>query len=213
MNKSESTKEIAAALAKVQAVLKGAAKDSVNPFFHSTYADLASVWEACRKPLSDNGLSVVQTTAVGEGHALIVETTLLHISGEWISGQMPMLLNKQDPQGIGQAITYGRRYGLSAIVGICPEDDDAEPERKEPPKKTVKKTEPPEFNLDLMESSLKRLGEANPEKWGHTVVAGKLMNLGARGDTMRDLLFTLSNVGRDKLSKAVSTALAGVQNV
>jgi hypothetical protein len=98
--------------------------DSENPFFHSKYADLSSVWEACRELLTKNGLAVVQTMG-GETHeSVTVITTLAHISGQWIRGGLTMKPTKQDPQGIGSAITYARRYALASIVGVCPEDDD-----------------------------------------------------------------------------------------
>jgi hypothetical protein len=53
-------------------------------------------------------------------------TTLAHSSGQWISGEMPIVLSKTDPQSIGSALTYYRRYTLSAMIGIAPEDDDGE---------------------------------------------------------------------------------------
>ncbi len=120
---SESIKELAGALSKAQGAMKGAVKDSANPFFKSKYADLASVWDACREPLSSNGLSVLQTTSFDEKGIKLV-TMLLHTSGEWVSGELPVKPVKDDPQGMGSAMTYTRRYGLSAIVGIAPEDDD-----------------------------------------------------------------------------------------
>jgi len=126
MNKSDSISELTKALVKVQSQLGGARLDSSNPFFKSKYASLSAVWDACRKLLADNELAVIQTTSAGNDNNLIIDTTLSHSSGEWITGELPMILPKNDPQGIGSAITYGRRYGLSAIIGICPEDDDAE---------------------------------------------------------------------------------------
>lgn len=123
MNKSESIKELAAALAKAQGAIEGAKKDSKNPFYKSSYADLASVWDACRKPLSDNGLCVVQTIDQHDTGAYL-ETTLMHSSGEWVSSTIAINPVKNDPQGVGSAITYMRRYGLQAMVGIAPEDDD-----------------------------------------------------------------------------------------
>ena len=124
MEKSESIKAIAMALNKVQAELQTAKKGSENPFYHSKYADLLSVWDACREPLSKNGLAVTQVGGTdGEGKP-ILETILLHESGEWIKGSFPLLLTKQDPQGVGSAITYMRRYSLSAILGLCTEEDD-----------------------------------------------------------------------------------------
>jgi len=124
MIKSESTMELAKALALAQFSLEGAKHDASNPFYKSKYSTLASVWEACRKPLTDNGLSVVQTTAYEEGNSFL-ETTLLHTSGEWITGRL-LLITQNTPQSQGSAITYARRYSLAAMVGICPEDDDAE---------------------------------------------------------------------------------------
>lgn len=123
MNKSENIGELTKALVKVQAKIKPAVKDAKNPYFKSNYADLNSVWDSCRSLLTENGLAVIQTTAPIE-NAVIVETTLSHISGEWISGEMLLPLIKVDAQGVGSAITYGRRYGLAAIVGIVADEDD-----------------------------------------------------------------------------------------
>ena len=162
MQRSDSTSELTKALIKVQSQVKGARADSVNPFFKAKYASLASVWDACRKLLADNELAVVQTMSTGEGHKLIIDTTLLHSSGEWISGQLPMVLSKDDPQGIGQAITYGRRYGLSAIIGICPEDDDAEGSvsHKAPkPKAQATTNKPPEEPVVEGEKEFKNIGQ------------------------------------------------------
>jgi hypothetical protein len=124
MNKSESIAALAAALAKAQGAMKGAVKDSANPFFKSKYADLASVVEAIRAAFSANGLSYIQTV---EPHPdeVRVETTILHSSGEWIScGYLSLPVSKADAQGFGSALTYARRYSLSAAVGVAPEDDD-----------------------------------------------------------------------------------------
>jgi len=123
MTKSESIAELAKALAKAQGEITGAIKDADNPCFNSRYADLASVWDACRLPLSRNGLSVVQMPEVLE-IGIAVETMLLHASGEFISSTITMRPMKPDPQGIGSCVTYARRYALSAMVGIAPEDDD-----------------------------------------------------------------------------------------
>jgi len=126
MEQSENIELLAEALNKVQANELFALTDKENPFFHSKYADLSSVWGVARKPLIDNGLSVVQTFDADEGDAPIIVTTLLHNSGQWIRGRLRVPITKVDPQAVGSSITYGRRYALSAILGICPEDDDAE---------------------------------------------------------------------------------------
>jgi hypothetical protein len=124
MTHSDSIKELAAALAKAQATMTGAKKDSANPFFKSKYADLASCWEAARASLPAHGLSIIQTTRASERDEVVVITTLAHASGEWISGELSLPVSKADAQGYGSALTYARRYGLCAIVGIAPEDDD-----------------------------------------------------------------------------------------
>ena len=118
--------ELAGALAKAQGAVEGASKDTANPFFKSKYADLSSVWTACRQALSSNGLAVTQTTEAGTGDAVTVVTTLMHSSGQWIRGRLTMRPVKADPQGIGSCITYIRRYSLAAMVGVAPEDDDGE---------------------------------------------------------------------------------------
>lgn len=126
--------KLAEALAKAQVKISGATKDKNNPFFHSKYADLAGIWDACRAPLSEYGLAVIQTTD-GSPDNVIVFTTLAHSSGQWIRGKIsmrpvPVKVSKDDPtlhitpQGIGSALTYARRYGLAAIVGVAPADDD-----------------------------------------------------------------------------------------
>lgn len=123
MNHSESIKEIATALSKAQGVMEGAKKDSENPHFKSKYADLAAVWEACRKPLSDNGLSVVQFIEGGPD-ILTVITRLMHDSGEFLESSLTIKPVALTPQGLGSAATYGRRYSLMALVGIAADDDD-----------------------------------------------------------------------------------------
>lgn len=123
MTHSEQINEIAAALSKAQAVIAGAVKDKTNPHFKSDYADLASVWDACRIPLTNHGLSVAQTAATDDGR-VNVTTILMHVSGQWIRDTLAMKPTKDDPQGVGSCITYARRYALAAMVGVAPEDDD-----------------------------------------------------------------------------------------
>lgn len=124
MKKSESIADLAKALAQVQASLVPAKRDSTNPYFNSTYADLSSVWESCRETLARNGLCVIQGNSVGAEKTLIVETILIHESGQWVQSELCLPLSKADPQGVGSAMTYGRRYGLAAIVGIVADADD-----------------------------------------------------------------------------------------
>lgn len=124
MKKSESICDLAKALAQVQATLVPAKRDSTNPYYNSTYADLSSVWESCRETLAKNGLCVIQGNSIGAEKTLIVETILIHESGQWVQSELALPLSKADPQGVGSAMTYGRRYGLAAIVGIVADADD-----------------------------------------------------------------------------------------
>ena len=150
MIQSESIANLAAALCKAQGKMKHAIKDADNPFFRSKYADLASVVEASRPFLVENGLSIVQCT---EGDWLW--TMLLHESGEWIKGRIelkPMRQEKNvgwveshDPQSYGSCITYARRYAMAAITGVATEDDDgnAASGNKVAPRETVNPAGPP----------------------------------------------------------------------
>lgn len=124
MKCSENIGNLAAALAKAQGAMKGATRDSSNPYFKSKYADLASVWEACREALTANELAIMQTNKQTDGLTVVIETTLAHSSGEWMTSDLTMVPTKADPQGIGSCITYARRYALAAMVGVAPEDDD-----------------------------------------------------------------------------------------
>ena len=123
MNKSENIGNLAKALSIVQSKLNPASKDADNPFFKSKYADLNSVWESCRALLAENGLAVTQVNQATD-LGVIVETVLMHESGEWLSGEILLPLAKRDAQGVGSAITYGRRYGLASIVGVVAGEDD-----------------------------------------------------------------------------------------
>lgn len=120
---SKSIAKISLALSKAQGEIQHAIKDATNPHFNSKFATLSSVLDACRLPLSKNELSVFQKIE-GEHGKLYIVTLLAHSSGEWVSSRLPLIINKNDMQGLGSAITYGRRYGLSAMVGVGQEDDD-----------------------------------------------------------------------------------------
>ncbi len=122
---SETVGALAAALAKAQGAIKPAPLDRDNPFFKSRYATLASLWESARAALSANGLAVTQTTDFDDGRIVLI-TTLLHSSGEWIVSVYPVEPADRKPQALGSAITYARRYAFGALVGLssAEEDDD-----------------------------------------------------------------------------------------
>jgi hypothetical protein len=113
----------AVAFAKLQGVIRPAIKDATNPAFRSKYADLGAIWEAVRKPLSDHGFGIIQSPQF-EGDTMWLETTLLYISGEKMVSRYPLRPVKQDPQGFGSAITYAKRYAISAMLGVVADEDD-----------------------------------------------------------------------------------------
>lgn len=144
MNKSEQINELATALSKAQGMIKGAVKDSKNPFFKSDYADFESVVEAIREPLLANGLSFTQMTDEDD-RGLFVETVILHFTGQWMSGRYPVICKTMDdPQKVGAALTYARRFSLSSAFGVPQIDDDGNEAAKAPNKPVVEsKSEKP----------------------------------------------------------------------
>lgn len=120
LQKSESISNLATALVKFQKDVENIKKDSKNPFFKSKYASLSNILDAVRQPLSENNLSFTQFPC-GEGELV---TTIMHSSGEFMSASFKVSPVKNDPQALGSAITYARRYALSAALGLNVQDDD-----------------------------------------------------------------------------------------
>lgn len=117
-------KNLYAALIKFQSQLKPIAKTKENPYFHSKYADLSSLWDAVRDGLSKYELAIVQLfDGSPEGDQYII-TKLIHSSGESLESRIKIILSKQDAQSFGSATTYYRRYAFSAILGLTTEEDD-----------------------------------------------------------------------------------------
>ncbi len=123
MARSEQINELAKALSVAQGQIVGAEKDATNPHFKSQYSTLDAIWKACRAPLADNGLGVTQIGKITEGGD-VLETILMHTSGQWVSGELRIKSTDPNPQKLGSYLTYLRRYALSAIVGVAPTDDD-----------------------------------------------------------------------------------------
>ena len=122
MEKSETIGKLAEALSKAQGEIKPAAFDATNPHFKSKYATLGAIVESCKDALSKNGIAVIQGTNSVDGR-VIVETMLVHVSGEWIKSSLSMKTERDNAQGCGAVITYGRRYSLAAMVGIVADED------------------------------------------------------------------------------------------
>jgi hypothetical protein len=125
MKTSVEINEIAAALAKAQGEMKNAIYNKVNPHFKNKFADLASIRDACVPILAANGVSVLQPTDIDpETGRLTVETVLIHTSGQFISGNYPVITDKTGPQALGAAMTYAKRQSLSALICISGDEDD-----------------------------------------------------------------------------------------
>jgi hypothetical protein len=124
---SDTLAAIAPALAAAQGAVEGAVKGKANPAFKSKYADLSSVWEACREALTTNGLSVIQSPGEIADGRMGMTTMLLHASGEWVRGHLTIPLGKVDAQ--------------AAFVGVAPEDDDGNAAAKAAPANDGKRTE------------------------------------------------------------------------
>lgn len=123
MQTSTTFENLAAALVKAHAGIKAVVKDASNPFFKSKYATLDGVVDAVKPALLAQGIVVVQGVQDAE-NGVAIETMLLHSSGQWMSSTLRLPASKEDAQGYGSAISYGRRYGLMAICGVPAADDD-----------------------------------------------------------------------------------------
>ncbi len=130
MKHSETFAKLSAALVAAQAQIKGVAKNSTNPHFKNKYASLDDIVAAVRPVLASHKLALVQGACdpiIDHGGSLegfSVETMLIHESGEWIANAAIVPLTKVDAQGAGGAMTYGRRYGLSALLSLATDEDD-----------------------------------------------------------------------------------------
>lgn len=156
--------ELAKALSSLQATLQPAEKDATNPFFDSKYASLTSCWQSCRVALAEHGFAVVQhggqaepefqtqvlhaeadeknppREMIGVRHRVDLVTTLIHSSGEWIRGSMSTVVERGLGQDVAAAVTYLRRAGLCAIVGICVAEDSGSAPQSAPPSNERQRT-------------------------------------------------------------------------
>ncbi len=135
-----------------------ALKQANNPHFRSKYADLGNVMDACLPALNEAGIALIQPTGTDE-HGSFVETILIHgESGEQLACRVPLILGKNDMQGFGSAVTYARRYGLMAMAGIAPEDDDGNAASAAAPKREAEKPQGP--SAEAVEKAISYLGDA-----------------------------------------------------
>lgn len=126
MNRSDSIATIAPALVAALSKIEGAAKKATNGGFKTKYATLETVIDASKGILAENGITLIQLPGACVDGVMNLETILLHTSGEYISGEMGIALGKTDPQGVGSALTYARRYAQMAALNMPAVDDDGE---------------------------------------------------------------------------------------
>lgn len=163
MKHSESIASLAAALAAAQADLKAVAKDRTNPHFKNRYATLDAIVDTVRPALAKHGLSVLQnaseplTDDAGALRGFAVETMLVHKSGEWISNAVAMPVAQVTPQGAGSALTYGRRYGISALLSLATDEDDDGAAGSQPPAKKPAASKPEPVRDESGENALRLL--------------------------------------------------------
>lgn len=141
MQSSSEIHELAAALSLAQGELENAAKASVNPAFRSKYADITACLDVVRPCLSKHGLALAQGIEERDEAKIAVTTRLLHKSGQWLESTLVIPLGKKDAQGVGAAATYGRRYGLAAMIGLGQEDDDGNTATGATPKKSAARSD------------------------------------------------------------------------
>ena len=158
MKKSETITELSKAFAKTQKEMKQPLKDANNPFFKSKYVPLENVVEAITESASKNGLSFTQYPSSDEAGNVTVGTLVMHESGEWIEyDPIKMKPVKNDPQSIGSAITYAKRYALSAIFGITSDQDDDGNEATQAKKQSAKKANDPVISVEEANRYLKEI--------------------------------------------------------
>lgn len=165
MLKSDSLNELAKSLCLAQAAFKPAKKDAKNPFFKSQYADFESIVFSTREALTSNNLCVIQTTRF-ELEKTVLVTTLLHSSGQYVSGEYPISAPVGDAQKMGSAMTYAKRYTYSAIVGVVTSDDDAESTYSRPKSENqdTAHTAHKDYVIPLGEFKGKKLAEVDKEQ-------------------------------------------------
>jgi hypothetical protein len=125
MTTSETIGAIAPALIKAQSQMQGISKEGKNPAFKSKYVTLDSILDTLRPILTSNGLMLTQGSQEPQAmQAVTVESRIIHTSGEWISTTVTIPVTKPDAHGLGSALTYGRRYSVSALLAISADEDD-----------------------------------------------------------------------------------------
>ncbi len=181
---------LAKAFVAAQMATEAVKKASTNPAFRSKYADLAGVVEAVVPALNAAGVGVLQFPAF-DGELVHLTTTLLHESGASVTSTLAMRPTKNDPQGVGSAVTYARRYSLLAMTGAAPEDDDGN--AASAPSRAPQRTAKPSPDVE-------------PENWQDRPD----FEGGAAADAKT--AYHARNAGDDKVFKEISAEIAGLES-
>lgn len=189
MSTDNAGKELATALAKAQGTVENAKKVSNNPHFKSKYADLATIWDVIREPLTANGLSVLQLPCEAPPGQIGLVTHIFHSSGQYISEKFFVgLKDTTNPQQVGSALTYMKRYSLLGVAGIASEDDDGEAAVG---RTTVKTAEKAVDYSDTIKSTLEQL-EASTDAEARVLYA-TVRNSGMREGPKNELLLKMAS--------------------
>lgn len=211
---SPSFGKIAEAIAAAQAEIDNAEKDATNPAFRSKYATLASVYNACRPALAKHKVAVIQVPFNLPEGDIGIATLLAHPSGEWIKGRLYCKPSKYDAHGVGSVLTYMRRYSLSAMVGVAPEDDDGNAgvgkpsEQKAPPPRTAARQEAPEQSggetEDAKRTRIQGAYNAISKEIAETLDHADLDDLRTRHNDAIEEIREFSPTGYEKLKQRVA---------
>ena len=182
----EQNKHIYSAIVKAQAAMSHAAKDAKNPHFKSAYSSLASVIDAVRPALSANNLAFVQKLHTAE-HGISIETVLIHESGQELScGVLFIPATKQDAQGFGSAISYGKRYSLQAALGIASDDDDGQSAVKSAPAPVKVSLDLEQVDSEMMACTTEAELQAVAKKYWAAANAEEKAHIKAIGASMKE---------------------------
>ena len=178
---SETITKIAPSLLAAQKSMGDAKKDSKNPFFKSSYADLNAVREVAIPALNAVGITVLQPTVTLDGKNY-VQTLLLHESGEYLAALTEIRNTKGDAQSEGSGISYARRYGLQSFLNIGAVDDDGESTMKRTPEATKPAVTKSSFNKNVINVTGPILQKLVEEKTQKSVTPQSSVSEVAAGD-------------------------------
>lgn len=207
---------LAEALVNLQAALPVLPKDTSNPFFKSKYTSLDTITELIFPIMTKFGFAWVTMPGIDEGSGVpVLNYRLLHVSGESLDGSMQLFLKNQDPQGQGSAITYARRYAITAVLGLVSDEDDdgnaaqaaakaaktIDPPAPEEPAKDVREDVEP-ISKDQITSLMNAIKiKSNNKATKETAIEA----LNQLAGTIRDVPFTdLTHEEGEKLAKQVA---------